>query len=274
MPGRAVARTAPPLAILPTRRRQRPPGGLHRHIEFDKIRPDDRSDLSAHGTERTLCVEAPMLPMRRSVTCVALLAVRIRMLRDVARMSPSSTRSRTKAATPRTPRRNLSPPRSWRTSGTCTLIQEAQSKQIQVWEPAPQSAPSTRQGRSEPIRHQKLDPETANIKRLEEKVRILQAQRDALYSQDTGPKKSLAERQQEGRDPLQSWPDRRDWDRQADAARYERYGAAATAGGDPATARAESTDAQSSNRSTLLMSSPRGPEVDAAGPSLLAPFST
>jgi hypothetical protein len=98
------------------------------------------------------------------------------------------------------------------------LIQQARDAQLRVQGPGPQDAPSSPQGRGEPIRVAKADPEAENIERLERRVRLLNAQRDDLFSQEK-PRSSLAERQQADREWHRAWQARRDRDHQEDAMR-------------------------------------------------------
>ena len=86
--------------------------------------------------------------------------------------------------------------------------------------PVPQDAPSPPQGRSEPVRAAKPDPETETIDRLERRAQLLNAQRDALYSRQEKPRSSLAERQEKDREWHRAWQARRDRDRQEDAERH------------------------------------------------------
>ena len=100
-------------------------------------------------------------------------------------------------------------------------IEQARDAQLRAQRPVPQDAPSPPQGRSEPVRVATADSETESIDRLERRVQLLNAQRDALYSQGK-PRSSLAERQENDREWHQAWQARRDRDRQEDAERHAR----------------------------------------------------
>ena len=104
------------------------------------------------------------------------------------------------------------------------LIERARDAQSRGRGPGPQDAPPSPQGRSEPIWPASPDPKAEEIKRLEERARILNAQRDLLYSQDKPekPRSALAERLQADREWHQAWQARRDQDRQDDAMRHQR----------------------------------------------------